>query len=530
MTSAIETLKTWITESDNIVFFGGAGVSTESGIPDFRSTDGLYHQKFDYPPETILSHTFFYQHPEYFFKFYREKMLPLDYQPNEAHKKLAALEQAGKLRAIVTQNIDGLHQKAGSKCVYELHGSVYRNYCEKCGKFYPPEYIRDSAGVPRCTCGGRIKPDVVLYEESLDQTVIEGAVRAIADAEVLIVGGTSLTVYPAAGLIRYYRGNKLVLINRDETPYDTYANLIFRDPIGKVLGAICTAMTRTEFSAWCKTVHLLDGATGSMLRRAGMPAGVCSETWILDHPQTLIALQRAYLAAGSEIIYAPTFGANRVLLGHHDLQREVRALNRDLVQLGREAVGTSALLAGDMTTTGRPVTPGDDSAYETLLEIYREQAEALLEAGVDLFAVETMMGVTECMAAIEAIRSLCETPILCTLSVYSDGKCYFDGSAEEAAELLPGLGADAVGINCSSGPDQMGSVVRMMHRAAGDTPIAAKPNAGLPTITETGEAVYSMGPEAFVRHMQALKASGAALLGGCCGTTPEFIAAMRSLK
>lgn len=199
MTSAIETLKTWITESDNIVFFGGAGVSTESGIPDFRSTDGLYHQKFDYPPETILSHTFFYQHPEYFFKFYREKMLPLDYQPNEAHKKLAALEQAGKLRAIVTQNIDGLHQKAGSKRVYELHGSVYRNYCEKCGKFYPPEYIRDSAGVPRCTCGGRIKPDVVLYEESLDQTVIEGAVRAIADAEVLIVGGTSLTVYPAAG-------------------------------------------------------------------------------------------------------------------------------------------------------------------------------------------------------------------------------------------------------------------------------------------------------------------------------------------
>ena len=245
MTSAIETLKTWITESDNIVFFGGAGVSTESGIPDFRSTDGLYHQKIDYPPETILSHTFFYQHPEYFFKFYREKMLPLDYQPNEAHKKLAALEQAGKLRAIVTQNIDGLHQKAGSKCVYELHGSVYRNYCEKCGKFYPPEYIRDSAGVPRCTCGGRIKPDVVLYEESLDQTVIEGAVRviegavrAIADAEVLIVGGTSLTVYPAAGLIRYYCGNKLVLINRDETPYDTYANLIFRDPIGKVLGAI----------------------------------------------------------------------------------------------------------------------------------------------------------------------------------------------------------------------------------------------------------------------------------------------------
>ena len=201
MRSEIETLKTWITESDNIVFFGGAGVSTESGIPDFRSTDGLYHQKFDYPPETILS-------------------------------------RAGKLRAVVTQNIDGLHQKAGSKNVFELHGSIYRNYCEKCGKFYPPEFIRDSGGIPRCTCGGRIKPDVVLYEESLDQKVIEGAVNAIADAEVLIVGGTSLTVYPAAGLIRYYRGNKLVLINRDETPYDGYANLIFREPIGKVLGAV----------------------------------------------------------------------------------------------------------------------------------------------------------------------------------------------------------------------------------------------------------------------------------------------------
>ena len=238
MTSAIETLKTWITESDNIVFFGGAGVSTESGIPDFRSTDGLYHQKFDYPPETILSHTFFYRNPEYFFRFYREKMLPLDVQPNAAHLKLAELERQGKLRAIVTQNIDGLHQKAGSKNVFELHGSVYRNYCEKCGKFYPPEYIRDSAGVPRCTCGGRIKPDVVLYEEGLDQKVLEGAVRAIADADVLIVGGTSLTVYPAAGLIQYYRGQKLVLINRDETQYDSYANLIFRDPIGEVLRAL----------------------------------------------------------------------------------------------------------------------------------------------------------------------------------------------------------------------------------------------------------------------------------------------------
>ena len=238
MTSAIETLKTWITESDNIVFFGGAGVSTESGIPDFRSTDGLYHQKFDYPPETILSHTFFYQHPEYFFKFYREKMLPLDYQPNEAHKKLAALEQAGKLRAIVTQNIDGLHQKAGSQEVLELHGSVLRNHCTRCGKFYGVERIVNSRGIPRCTCGGRIKPDVVLYEESLDQKVIEGAVRAIADAEVLIVGGTSLAVYPAAGLLNYYRGSKLVLINRSATPYDDQANLIIHEKIGEVFAQV----------------------------------------------------------------------------------------------------------------------------------------------------------------------------------------------------------------------------------------------------------------------------------------------------
>ena len=233
--SEIETLKTWIEASDNIVFFGGAGASTESGIPDFRSTDGLYHQKFEYPPETILSHTFFYQHTEYFYRFYREKMLPLEAEPNAAHRALAALERAGKLRAIVTQNIDGLHQKAGSKNVYELHGSIWRNYCTKCGKSYSAEFIRDSGGVPHCACGGLIKPDVVLYEEGLDEKTIKGAVRAIAEADVLIVGGTSLTVYPAAGLIRYYGGNRLVLINRDETPYDGYANLIFREPIGQVL-------------------------------------------------------------------------------------------------------------------------------------------------------------------------------------------------------------------------------------------------------------------------------------------------------
>ena len=237
--SEIETLKTWIAESNRIVFFGGAGVSTESGIPDFRSEDGLYHQKFDYPPEEILSHSFFYHHTEEFYRFYREKMLlPDGIQPNAAHKKLAQLEQDGKLSAIVTQNIDGLHQLAGSKRIYELHGSIHRNHCTKCGKFYPMEFIRDSAGVPRCECGGLIKPDVVLYEESLDEACLEGAVRAISQADLLIVGGTSLTVYPAAGLLRYYGGERLVLINRDETPYDGYAGLIFRDKIGEVLSQI----------------------------------------------------------------------------------------------------------------------------------------------------------------------------------------------------------------------------------------------------------------------------------------------------
>ena len=236
--SEIETLKTWIEASDNIVFFGGAGVSTESGIPDFRSVDGLYHQRFDYPPEEILSHSFFYRHTDYFYRFYREKMLPLDAQPNAAHRRLAELEQEGKLRAVITQNIDGLHQKAGSKTVYELHGSIWRNRCTKCGKAYSAEYIRDTHGVPHCACGGLIKPDVVLYEEGLDGATVDGAIRAIEAAEVLIVGGTSLTVYPAAGLIRYYRGSRLVLINRDETPYDGYANLVLRDPIGKVFQQI----------------------------------------------------------------------------------------------------------------------------------------------------------------------------------------------------------------------------------------------------------------------------------------------------
>lgn len=234
----MKTLKAWIEESDNIVFFGGAGVSTESGIPDFRSVDGLYHQKFEYPPETIISHSFYLKNPEYFFRFYREKMLPLGFSPNITHKKLAQLETAGKLRAVVTQNIDGLHQKAGSRTVYELHGSVLRNYCTKCHKFYPAQYVRDADGVPLCRCGGIVKPDVVLYEEGLDEDTVQNAVMAIRAADMLIVGGTSLTVYPAAGLIRYYRGNRLVLINRDETPYDSYADLVLHQSLGDVFGQL----------------------------------------------------------------------------------------------------------------------------------------------------------------------------------------------------------------------------------------------------------------------------------------------------
>jgi NAD-dependent deacetylase len=231
-------LKRWISESNRIVFFGGAGVSTESGIPDFRSTDGLYSQKFDYPPETIISHTFYERKPEYFFRFYREKMLPLGFEPNVTHKVLAAWEEQGKLSAVVTQNIDGLHQKAGSKRVYELHGSVLRNYCTRCRKFHSAEFIKDSASVPRCSCGGIVKPDVVLYEEGLDQDTIEKSVNAIARADLLIVAGTSLTVYPAAGLINYYQGNRLVLINRDETPYDSYADLVFHESLGNIFSQL----------------------------------------------------------------------------------------------------------------------------------------------------------------------------------------------------------------------------------------------------------------------------------------------------
>lgn len=233
-----DTLKTWVEESDKIVFFGGAGVSTESGIKDFRSVDGLYHQKFAYPPEEILSSSFFYAHTAYFYQFYREKMLALNAEPNEAHRKLAQWEQQGKLRAVITQNIDGLHQKAGSKQVYELHGSTLRNYCERCGAFYDGWHIQNSEGIPHCSCGGLIKPDVVLYEEALDEATLMGSVEAIMDADLLIVGGTSLTVYPAAGLIQYYQGQRLVLINRDKTPYDDRADLIIRDPIGQVFAQL----------------------------------------------------------------------------------------------------------------------------------------------------------------------------------------------------------------------------------------------------------------------------------------------------
>ncbi|MCI8840850.1 NAD-dependent protein deacylase [Oscillibacter sp.] len=238
MTEAVETLKTWVQESKAIAFFGGAGVSTESGIPDFRSTGGLYHQEWKYPPETILSHTFYKSNPEEFFRFYRAKMLAPEARPNAAHKKLAEWEAAGKLTAVVTQNIDGLHQAAGSKHVCELHGSVHRNYCERCGKFYGLDFILNGTGVPRCTCGGIVKPDVVLYEEGLDQSVMNDAVDSIARADLLIIGGTSLNVWPAAGLINYFRGKRLALINKSAVARDLSAGLVITDPIGEVMAGL----------------------------------------------------------------------------------------------------------------------------------------------------------------------------------------------------------------------------------------------------------------------------------------------------
>ena len=233
-----EQLKQWVKESDNIVFFGGAGVSTESGIPDFRSVDGLYNQKYDYPPETILSHTFYMKHTEEFYRFYRDKMLVPDARPNAAYLKLAELEAAGKVKAVITQNIDGLHQMAGSKNVLELHGSVHRNYCRKCGKLYSAQDILESTGVPLCSCGGQIKPDVVLYEEGLDNQTIQDSIHYISQADILIIGGTSLAVYPAAGLIDYYRGKKLVLVNKSATPMDERADLLIQAPIGEVFAQL----------------------------------------------------------------------------------------------------------------------------------------------------------------------------------------------------------------------------------------------------------------------------------------------------
>lgn len=238
MEDKVVQLKQIIEESDNIVFFGGAGVSTESGIPDFRSVDGLYNQKYKFPPEEIISHSFYMKNKEEFYRFYKDRMLYEGAQPNVTHKALAKLEQMGKLKAIVTQNIDGLHQMAGSKVVYELHGSVMRNYCEKCGKFYDFEYVKNSKGVPHCECGGDIKPDVVLYEEGLDEEIVEKAIKSIEEADVLIIGGTSLIVYPASGLIDYYKGDKLVLINKTMTIRDSRADLVINDSLGKVFSEI----------------------------------------------------------------------------------------------------------------------------------------------------------------------------------------------------------------------------------------------------------------------------------------------------
>lgn len=289
-------------------------------------------------------------------------------------------------------------------------------------------------------------------------------------------------------------------------------------------------MNRTEFQNWTKHhIRLMDGATGSNLMKAGMPRGVCTEQWVLEHPDAILALQSAYKAAGSDMVYAPTFCANRIALSGYGLQDDVSRMNRELVALSKKAVGSGVLVAGDMTTTGKPADPEDSDGYQQLLDAYREQAEALISGGADLIGVETMMGVNECVAAIEAIRSLGDIAVICTLSVQSDGKCYFDGSVFEAAEILEALGADAIGVNCSTGPDQLESVIRTLKNTC-TLPIIAKPNAGMPQISDSGEAVYSMEAGEFARHMERLVEAGASLIGGCCGTTPEFIEALRGLK
>ena len=289
-------------------------------------------------------------------------------------------------------------------------------------------------------------------------------------------------------------------------------------------------MNRTEFQSWTKKhIRLMDGATGSNLMKAGMPRGVCTEQWVLEHPDAILALQSAYKAAGSNMVYAPTFCANRIALSGYGLQDDVSRMNRELVALSKKAVGSGVLVAGDMTTTGKPADPEDSEGYQLLLDAYREQAEALISGGADLIGVETMMGVSECVAAIEAIRSLGDIAVICTLSVQSDGKCYFDGSVFEAAEILEALGADAIGVNCSTGPDQLESVIRTLKNTC-TLPIIAKPNAGMPKISDSGEAVYSMEAGEFAQHMERLVEAGASLIGGCCGTTPEFIEALRGLK
>ena len=289
-------------------------------------------------------------------------------------------------------------------------------------------------------------------------------------------------------------------------------------------------MNRTEFQNWTKHhIRLMDGATGSNLMKAGMPRGVCTEQWVLEHPDAILALQSAYKAAGRDMVYAPTFCANCIALSGYGLQDDVSRMNRELVALSKKAVGSGVLVAGDMTTTGKPADPEDSEGYQLLLDAYREQAEALISAGADLIGVETMMGVSECVAAIEAIRSLGDIAVICTLSVQSDGKCYFDGSVFEAAEILEALGADAIGVNCSTGPDQLESVIRTLKNTC-TLPIIAKPNAGMPKISDSGEAVYSMEAGEFAQHMERLVEAGASLIGGCCGTTPEFIEALRGLK
>ena len=288
-------------------------------------------------------------------------------------------------------------------------------------------------------------------------------------------------------------------------------------------------MTRSEFQALLNGgAILLDGATGSNLRASGMPVGVCTEQWVLEHPEVLQNLQRAYVEAGSQIVYAPSFSANRLSLSMYGLEDKLAEMNRALVQLSRDAVGGRAYVAGDMATCGKPVDVEGGVSYDTLIEVYREQAQLLVDAGVDLIGLETMMGVTECSAAIEAVRSVCDLPVMCTLTLDAVGAAYFDGDAELAAQTLPALGADAIGVNCGQGPELYVSVIQRM-RSHTDLPLIAKPNAGLPVIQSDGSAVYGMSPGKFAREMVQLKKAGASILGGCCGTTPEHIRMLKEI-